>query len=124
MPTVNFFYYCQCLLPFSPHRRTSAGISSYGVNPHEVHNSLQMFDLKLFDYLMSVFGKGICAGHHGSCPLLQLAQLLASFIQCYPGTCQFADDPRSCPLHALDAARARDVLGQTSGCLASGYLAN
>lgn len=73
---------------------------------------------------MGMFGKGICAGHHGSCPLLQLAQFLASFIQCYPGTCQIANHTRGRTLHALDAARAWDVLGQASGCLSGGYLTN
>lgn len=62
---------------------------------------------------MCMFGEGIRAGHHGSRPLFQLAQLLTSFIQRYPSTCQLAHHARRRPLHALDAARAWDVLGQT-----------
>lgn len=73
---------------------------------------------------MGVFGKGICAGHHGSCPLVQLPKFLASFIQCYPGACQISNHTRGRPLHALEASRAWDVLGQTSGCLPSCYLPN
>lgn len=73
---------------------------------------------------MGVFGKGVRAGHHGSCPLLQLAQFLASFIQCYSGTCQVSDHTRGCPLHALNATWARDVLGQASRCFSSCQLTN
>lgn len=73
---------------------------------------------------MGVFGKGICAGHHGSRPLLQLAQLLSSFIQGYPGPCQLAHHTRRGSFHALDASRARDVLSQTPRRLSSGDLSN
>lgn len=66
-------------------------------------------------YIMSMFGEGICAGHHGSCSLLQLSQFLPSLIQSYPGTGQISNNPRSCTLHALHVAGARDVLGQASG---------
>lgn len=73
---------------------------------------------------MGVFGEGICAGHHGSRPLLQLAQFLPSFIQRYPGTCELAHHTRGRPLHALNAAGTRDVLSQTSRCLSSGDLSD
>lgn len=71
---------------------------------------------------MSMFGKDICAGHHSSCPLIQLAQFLASFIQCYPGAGQISNHTRGCPLHSLKATWAWDVLGQTSVCLSRCYL--
>lgn len=77
-----------------------------------------------FFYLMGVFGKRIRTGHHGSRPLLQLPQFLASFIQCYSGTCQVSDHTRGCPLHALNATWAWDVLGQASRCFSSCYLTN
>lgn len=75
-------------------------------------------------HIMGMFGKGIRAGHHGSRPLVQLAQFLASLIQRYPGARQISDYTGGGPLHSLDATGAWDVLGQTSGCLSSGYLAN
>lgn len=71
-----------------------------------------------------MFGKGICTGHHGSCPVLQLSQFLSSFIQCYPRTGQISHYTRRCALHALDAAWAWDVLSQTPGRLSSCYLTN
>lgn len=75
-------------------------------------------------YLVGMFGKGICAGHHGSRPLLKLAQFLSSFIQSYPGPCQLPHHTRGGSFHALDASRARDVLSQTPRRLSSGDLSN
>lgn len=73
---------------------------------------------------MRMFRKGICAGHHGGRPLFQLAQLLTSLIQRYPSPRQVAHHAGSRPLHALDAARAWDVLGQTPRGLSGSYLTN
>lgn len=66
---------------------------------------------------MGVFGEGLGAGHHGRGPLLQLAQLLPSLVQSYPGPSEVAHNPRCRALHALHAARAGDVLGQATGGL-------
>lgn len=75
-------------------------------------------------YLVGVFRKGICAGHHGGRPLFQLAQLLTSLIQRYPSTRQLAHHAGGRPLHALDAAGAWDVLSQTPRGLPGSYLPN
>lgn len=73
---------------------------------------------------MRVFGERVCAGHHGRCPLLQLAQFLSSLIQSYSRTRQFSHHARCRPLHALHTARSWDVLRQTARGLASCRLAN
>lgn len=71
-------------------------------------------------YIMSMFGEGLCAGHHGCCSFIQLAQFLPSLIQSYPSTGKVSDNPGSCALHALHAAWAWDVLSQAARGLASG----
>lgn len=73
---------------------------------------------------MSMFGEGLCASHHGSCSLLQLAQFLPSLIQSYPGAGQISHNPRCRTLHALHVAGTRDVLCQASGSLTSSCFTN
>lgn len=75
-------------------------------------------------YIMGMFGEGLCAGHHGCRSLLQLAQFLPSLVQSYPSTGQLSHNPRRCTLHALHAARARDVLGKATRGLTSSRLTN
>ena len=78
-----------------------------------------LFEEMASPYIMSMFGKGLCAGHHGCRSFLQLAQFLPSLVQSYPGASQVAHNPGRCAFHALHAPRARDVLGQAAGGLAS-----
>lgn len=75
-------------------------------------------------YIMSVFGEGLCTGHHGCCSFLQLSQFLPSLVQRYPGTSQISHHAGRCSLHALHAAWAGDVLGQATGSLTSSCLAD
>lgn len=71
-----------------------------------------------------MFGEGLCAGHHGCCSFLQLAQFLPPLIQSYPGTGQVSHHPGRCTLHALHAPRAGDVLGQAAGGLTRSCFTN
>lgn len=64
---------------------------------------------------MSMFGEGVCAGHHGCRSFLQLSQFLPSLIQRYPRTGQVSNHPGRCTLHALHVSRAWNVLGQATG---------
>lgn len=75
-------------------------------------------------YIVSVFGEGLGAGHHGCGSLLQLSQFLPSLVQGYPSAGQFSHHARRRSLHALHAARAGDVLGQAPGGLAGSRFAN
>lgn len=75
-------------------------------------------------YIVSMFGEGIGAGHHGCRSLLQLSQLLPSLIQRYPCTSQVSHNPGRCTLHALHVSRARNVLGQASGGFPCSRLTN
>lgn len=68
-------------------------------------------------YIMSMFGEGLCAGHHGCRSFLQIAQFLPPLVQSYPGTGQVSHNPGCCTLHALHTPWARDVLGQATGGL-------
>lgn len=75
-------------------------------------------------YIMSVFGEGLGAGHHGGGSLLQLSQFLSSLVQGYPSTGEFSHHAGRRSLHALHAPRARDVLGQAPGGLSGGCFAD
>lgn len=66
-------------------------------------------------YIMSMFGEGICAGHHSCRSFLQLSQFLPSLIQRYPCTGQVSNNPGRCTLHALHVSWAWNVLGQATG---------
>lgn len=71
-------------------------------------------ETEVVPYVMGVFREGLRAGHHGCRPLLQLSQFLPSLVQRHPGTGEVAHHPGRRALHALHAARARDVLGQAA----------
>lgn len=66
-------------------------------------------------YIMSMFGEGISAGHHGCRSFLQLSQFLPSLIQRDPRTSQVSNNPGRCTLHALHVPWAWNVLGQATG---------
>lgn len=79
---------------------------------------------KIGAYIVSVFGEGLRAGHHGCGSLLQLSQFLPPLVQSYPSTGKLSHNARRRSLHALHAPRARDVLGQAPGGLTGSCFPN
>lgn len=75
-------------------------------------------------YLVCMFGKRLCAGHHAGSPFIQLAQLLSPLIQGDARTGQVPNDPSRRSPHALNPAGSRDVLGEAARGFSCRGLAN
>lgn len=75
-------------------------------------------------YLMCMFGKCLCAGHHARSSFIQLSQLLSSLIQGDACTSQVPNDSSCGSSHAFDSTRSRDVLGEAARGFSRRGLAN
>lgn len=75
-------------------------------------------------YLMSMFGEGLCTGHHESGSFLQLPQPLTSLVQSDAGPCQLTHCSAGCHLHTFHPSLPGDVLGETTRSLPGRRLTN
>lgn len=75
-------------------------------------------------YLVCMFGKRLCAGHHAGSPFIQLAQLLSPLVQGNACPCQVPNDPACSSSHTFDPTRSRDVLGEAARGFSCCGLAN
>lgn len=65
-------------------------------------------------YLMCMFGKSLCTGHHARGPFIQLSQFLSSLIKGNASTSQVPNDSSCGSSHAFNSTWSRDVLGETA----------
>lgn len=65
-------------------------------------------------YLMCMFGKCLCTGHHARGPFIQLSQFLSSLIKSNTSASQVPDDSSCSSSHTFNSTWSRDVLGETA----------
>lgn len=75
-------------------------------------------------YLVCMFGKRLCAGHHAGSPFVQLAQLLSPLVQGDACASQVPNDPARGSSHAFNPTWSRDVLGEAARGFSCRGLAN